>query len=412
MRVLCISPVFVPVADSEALCSGKVVRALSARGVDTTVLAFELKSDVSLDHSRMWDSLKETTVRVPAPQGKQTLRAGLLSLRYRTASYGRWLDSAVDEVVRLHANKPFDLVYSRSLPMIAHVAAYWISRRLALPWVANINDPWDWHLFPESSYSEGNALQRIVSNYWLRKTLRTADLVTYPSDRLWRFHERVSGVRHAAGVIPHIGVSRDSEMEPAKIVVVHAGKIGKNEATMRSASGFFRALSELIAKDPSLREIVKVVFVGPTDEGTNLTASRLGLAKNVVSTGSVAYEDSLKYIGSANICLLVEGAIREGIYLPSKFVDYVACQKPVLALSPREGTITDLASFDGVYRANPANDAAIEEILARLIASIRNNESSKIAPAAELRARFQESTVTDRLVNGFDGVLERRRKAG
>src|SRR6185369_2358630 len=203
---------------------------------------------------------------------------------------------------------------------------------------------------------------------------------------------------------------RDSEMEPAKIVVVHAGKIGKNEATMRSASGFFRALSELIAKDPSLREIVKVVFVGPTDEGTNLTASRLGLAKNVVSTGSVAYEDSLKYIGSANICLLVEGAIREGIYLPSKFVDYVACQKPVLALSPREGTITDLASFDGVYRANPANDAAIEEILARLIASIRNNESSKIAPAAELRARFQESTVTDRLVNGFDGVLERRRK--
>ena len=124
------------------------MRGLSTQGIDTIVLAFELKSDVNLDHSRMWEVLKDKTVRVSSSMERHVLRAGLFSIRFRTASYARWLKRAIDEAVRLHNDKPFDLVYSRSLPMIAHVAAFWLSRRLTLPWVANINDPWDWHLFP------------------------------------------------------------------------------------------------------------------------------------------------------------------------------------------------------------------------------------------------------------------------
>jgi len=418
MRILCINPVFVPVADSEALCSGKVVNALIERGIDTTVLSFELKANAGIDGSRMWEPLEKVTVRVGSPPAREPLRSALLGVRYRTTTYSRWLQNALETATRISATRPFDLIYSRSLPMVAHVAANWISRRLALPWVANINDPWDWHLFPGVSPSNPSLLaNRVssvdarVSDYWLRRTLKAADVITYPAERLWRFHERISGIRHAARVIPHIGLHVPQRPAPGKIVIVHAGKIGTNEVTMRSAAGFFRAMAKQMTRDPALRSLIELVFVGPRDNDTNRLAEEMGLGNNLVATGRVSYEQSLNHIGAADLCLLIEGDIQEGIYLPSKFADYIASGKPVIALSPAEGTIADLGTERGVFRANPDDDEAIDALLGQLFQAIRQGHASAIAPSAQLQGRYNQGPVVDDLVACFGYAIERHRRA-
>jgi hypothetical protein len=123
------------------------------------------------------------------------------------------------------------------LPMESHVVGYWVSRRLGLPWIANIDDPWDWHLFPDAKKQSFSRLQMHMSNFCLNKTLNTADLITYPSLRLWKYHEYVSGIPHHAEVIPHIGYSGNATPDPGKVTFVHAGKLGSNEVTMRSPAG-------------------------------------------------------------------------------------------------------------------------------------------------------------------------------
>lgn len=412
MRILCINPLFAPVADSEAFCSAKVAIGLMGRGIDVAVLAFEENRRSSgVDHSPIWSSLKDITIRIPAPQAKELFRSSICGVRYRTVRDTRWVHSTVLAAKTLHAKRPFDLVYSRSVPMISHVAGYWISRCLRLPWIANIDDPWDLHLVPEIVHPKSSAIADQVSNYWLRKTLNVADLVTYPTQRLWAHHVRASGTPHNAEVIPHIGLARAAEPDPARIAIVHAGKIGKHEVTNRSANGFFGAMGRLLRNAPDLREIVKVVLVGPEDSDTSVMAAGLGLKENLVITGRVDYEDSLRYMGSANVCLLIEGNMRDGIYLPSKFADYVVSRKPVIALSPENGTIADLTAFNSVIRADPDDEEAILEVLSKVVSTIRNNESWKIVPSPELMRIFAEGRVVDKLISCIDRVLARHKGA-
>ena len=411
MRVLCISPLFVPLADSEAFCSGKVVNALIKRGVDVAVIAFQHLESIpeeKRDGSPGWESLVQRTVRLPSNQPKQPVRSSFYGMRYRTVAYARSVANAVDAARALHRETPFDLVYSRSLPMIAHVIGYWASRALGLPWIANINDPWDVHLAPDLGFVNISPLEARLSTYWLKRTLEAADLITYPSERLWKYHERCSGRRHNAEVIPHIGLSRPADHGAETITIIHAGKIGKNELPERSAAGFFRATSRLLEKSPAIRDRLRIVFVGPQDDYTSQIASGLGLQRNLSFTGRVDYEESLRQIGSADLCLLVEAKYKEGIYLPSKLADYVVSGKPVLALSPKQGTVSDLAALRGVYRVNPEDDESIERSLDRLISSVTRGETASIAPSAELSATFDEGVVIDRLMRCMNAAAMRR----
>jgi glycosyltransferase involved in cell wall biosynthesis len=261
----------------------------------------------------------------------------------------------------LHRDISFDAAYSGSLPMYAHVAGYCCSRSLGLPWIANINDPWNTHLFPEVEPKPVTASRAAISRYWLRRTLRCADLVTYPSLPLHRFHERFAGVRHHAEVIPHIGYAVGPSRGPTtEFRIVHAGKLGMQELTRgRSMQGLLTGLSRFLGVCPSARERTRVVLVGPEDPGTVDVAQRVGLEDVVRCVGRVSYEESLKHIASASVCVLVEGKMTNGIYFPSKLADYIAARKPILALSPACGVVAELARERGIRRVDTDNEEAI-----------------------------------------------------
>ena len=412
MRVLCINPNFVPVMDSEAFCSAKVVKGLIKWGIDTVVVAFDYRiyNNKIFDNSVAWEKLKDITIRIPSSNNNESepIRSIIFGFRYRTADLSQWVDNVVKKVILMHQGNRFDVVYSRSLPMVSHVVGYWVSRRLGIPWIANINDPWDWHLFPGAKKESFSRLHMHMSNYCLKNTLKNADLITYPSIRLWKYHECISGILHHAEVIPHIGYSSDTIPDPRKVTFVHAGKLGSNEVTMRSPVGFLRAFKKILDKFPDLKNKMKIIFVGPEDNMVHRMTIDLGLKDNVNFTGRVQYQESLKYICSANVCILVEGKMKEGIYLPSKFADYIVSHKPVIALSPKNGTISDLSKYNGVYRADPDDEIALEGFLFEIISIIRNNELQKLLPSAELVNMFEERSVMERLIGCINNLVHGR----
>ena len=413
MRVLCICPNFVPVMDSEAVCSAKVVKGLIKRGIDTVVVAFDYSVyNKYIDNSVAWKTLTDITIRIPSANKneRESIRSIICGLRYRTADLylSQWVHNVLKKVILMHQGNRFDVVYSRSLPMEAHVVGYWVSRRLGLPWIANIDDPWDWHLFPDAKKESFSRLQMHMSNFCLKKTLKTADMITYPSLRLWKYHECISGILHHAEVIPHIGYSSKTMPDPGKVTFVHAGKLGSNEVTMRSPAGFLRAFKNILNKFPDLKNKMKIIFVGPEDNIVHRMTIDLGLEDNVNFTGRVEYQESLKYICSANVCILVEGKMKEGIYLPSKIADYIVSNKPVIALSPKIGTVSDLSKYSGIYRADPDDELALEGILKEIILILKNNELRKLHPSAELVNMFKEKSVMDRLISCINYLVHRR----
>jgi glycosyltransferase involved in cell wall biosynthesis len=404
LRILCISPFIAPHHDSEAFCSAKFVSALTNCGASVRVITFPSYGSTDLDDSPIWQSVQTQVVHVLAPAHRDGLQSLRMALAFRTLIYARWIGAVLGEAKRLHQECRFDLVYSRSLPMFSHIAGYWISRGLGLPWVANINDPWDWHLFPVGGRPKTSALYASMSNHWMRKTLRSADLVTYPSEKLKTYHVSVSGVQHKSLVIPHVGNRLAAKPFPRAdrrlriFELVHAGKLGSNEFTGRSIMALLQGLRLFLRDFPEAEGVTQLTLVGPQDKKTQSQIDELGLQSSVRNVGKVNYEDSLRYIQGATVCVLVEADAREGIFLPSKLVDYISARKPVLALSPCVGVVADLVPQGGIMRVDPRDSQAVRIALGRLYQDYQNHTLNHRTPSEEQVSQFYPEIVAEQFL--------------
>ncbi len=403
LRILCVTPLFVPVANAEAFCGAKMVMALVAQGADVQVLCdsrYLEGPDTGRDSSAMWEPASALAAEME-PADRNTFDALTHAIQYR--AYSRWADATVRRARELHAGKPFDLVYSRSLPMQGHVVGYWCSRALRVPWVANINDPWDTRQPPVKGERAPSPIRGLISAYWARKTLREADLVTFPCERLRHHTVAHVGTWRRPDVVPHVGTASAPEPPEGIFRLVHAGCLGV--AYKRSARSVLSGLKDFLAAHPEARRITRFTFIGPKVAETETLVGSLGLQDVVESVGRVSYEESLRWIARASVCVLVEANIAEGIFLPSKLADYLMARKPVLALSPAIGTVADMVPDPGIARVGPEDRKAIAEALAVLYEDFRRDGLAGRKPSEPLVQTFDSAAVVRR----FLAVL---RKAG
>lgn len=402
IRILCISPTIAPQADAEAFCGAKMVKALIDFGADVTVITSSNfnKPALKLDSSSLWQFTRSIVTDIPLPLEKERIRSMSTALRYQSF-FARWLDNVVQLAKKLHRRREFDLVYSRSWPMAAHAAGYWCSRALCLPWVANANDPWDRCFWPGLQRRQGTSLDRISGSFWLQRTFRHAQLLMFPSGRLANFHFNLAGTHPATAIIPHVGCSqknegrgKDAAGERSIFNLVHAGKLGTCEISGRSARGLFAGLARFLDTTPEARPVVRLLLVGPEDTQTRALAGEFGLGEQVAFVGPVSYEQSLNYISEASVCVLVEADIDEGIFLPSKFVDYITARKPVLALSPSSGVVADQAGRGGIVRVDPSDFLPIANALGDLYNDFRCGTLHFRCPPEDLVNEFTPETVT------------------
>ena len=400
-RILCIAPLFAPTADSEAFCATKMVDALLHCGAGVTVLSSSnIRPNMPRDPSRCWDSARNVSLDISTPSKANLLDSIAAASRFRTPRFARWVGTVVHEAATLHKINNFDLVYSRSLPMIAHVAGFWCAKTLGLPWVANINDPWELSFFPGAACPKLPAVAARASMFWLRRTLLNADVVTYPCTRLQDFHTKLAKLKHAAEIIPHIG-SRAPSSTPGpngQFRLVHAGKLGTAEVTGRSARSLLLGLKAFIEESAEAAEHTTLVLVGPEDKETQSCILKLGLQRNVQAVGRVSYEDSLSYIASASACILIESSMDEGIFFPSKLADYLVSGKPVLGISPRIGLADDLAGRGELIRVDQDDPAAVRNAMNILYSEFKRGTLGARKPSDRVIEQLQGRSVAEKFL--------------
>lgn len=397
MRIFCISPLFVPHADSEAFCGAKMVQALLDMGIDIKVVAYPLQTAAGkCDLSPCWRQLDEKVVTSIVPD-TGLVNAVKAVMKYRIYGYSRWINPVLAYAEACHKEQPFDIVYSRSLPMIAQIAGYFVSRKLKLPWVANINDPWDW---PNQITNHMSSFERTLSDYWLRKTLQTADLLTFPNRRLCNYHLNLAKTNKPTAVIPHIGYHAGKKQNDGEIFqIVHAGKLGSHEALERPTSALLNGLRRFLQLRPEAGSHTRLVLVGQKDDNTESFIKERELTGIVTSTGKVSYEESIDHIDSASVCLLIEGKISEGIFLPSKLADYVVAKKPVLAISPAVGVVADLEPANWLLRVDQDNEEDVTTALASYYDDFTHGRLAFRTPPEHVIHQYQPQVVAERLLS-------------
>lgn len=411
MNILCISPSFVPVADSEAYCGAKLALALQDQGANVTVLSQGLSPPPTwrkVDDSKLWREALRMRIEVMAPSTHRNFASLWLGVRFQTVVWARWVGTLIKLARELHSNNSFDIVYSRSLPMFAHIAGYWASRALGVPWVANINDPWDNHLFPNGPTTRVSRVEAAFSSYWLKKTLRCADLITYPSIRLRNYISRLGGEEPRGEIIPHIGYTCRDQEPAGDFNLVHAGKLGSNEWSGRPTDSLLRGFAGFLEANEAARSVTRFTLVGPVDEATEALAGKLGLSSVVRHLGRVNYEESIRHIRSATICVLVETDSAEGIYLPSKLADYLVSQKPILALSPSVGVLSDMVPHGGIIRVSLNDETSIAEAIGKLYKAFLSRSLRDYMPSAQLVRQFEPGPIAEKLLSELSQVIKNK----
>jgi len=369
-RILIFAPGFAPFSFSENIVSSKLALAFLCQGWKIDVISRVDEGPMySMEWHEPWSPLKDSTHIIKYPLGNRLIRfIDLLrqGARMRFPVGGlRWAGRALDLAMELHRKHQYQVVLSRSPNDIAHVPAMAFARQTKVPWIVNWDDP-PAHLWPPPYKSAKGLLQKSAAQRLLGRVLEQASVVTFPSERLRR---HVLRSIHGHGgcpteVVPHIGLigyAPSARRPDGCFRVCHAGNLSQE----RDPETFFEGIARFVER-ASISHPFEVRILGASDHELASQAESKGLIKHLTISGGLSYLDTLSELEQSDVLVVVEAPCEEGIFLASKVADYAQVGRPLLAVSPENGTLADLIceTRAGEFAACSQSEAVADALIA------------------------------------------------
>jgi glycosyltransferase involved in cell wall biosynthesis len=400
MRILIVHQDPSPTGGPEAICTLKLIRGLVDAGVEISVVSREKPHEAL--HALKVDCHPVGRGGPERPLEKITRIANL----YPEGGWA-WAAAASRKIEELCSQGQVSAICSRAMPFISHVAAWRAKRQLAaVPWVAHFSDPW-----PPDGYSEGRKYSNLRLR-WHRRVVKLADVVTFPCERVARFcEERQWGLPSTARkpqslILPHIagnyaGIEKNDRGPAGEMIFMHCGGFTEK----RRPDEFLNAWAAFVGCHPEKRQHLKFRHVGGLSQRLTDLAAEKGVADTVEQTGPCSYEESLHRMAEASALVLVDSyIIRTSVYFPSKLSDYIGAGKPVLAMTPLDGTVADLLGKDYPLRAEPWNESMMAEILDRALGQLEAKQVDSTGSLHSLQQDCSAPSVAQRFIKCVSGL--------
>ncbi len=298
-----------------------------------------------------------------------------------------WMQGAIQKGLQLLAAERFSAIISFAQPWSGHLIGLRLKRLTRLPWVAHFSDPWADNPFIRFKKFQGAFLRKMEET-----VVREADALVFVSARTQKLtmSKYPPTWRGKAYVIPHCYEAPQAVSPRAKNDKLRLCHIG-NFYGARTPETFLRALALLNQKRP-LQETLEVSFWGKDLRRFQPLVQALALQSFVLMGDSVSHLESAELSAQADALLLIDAPNEsESVFLPSKLVDYLAFQKPILGITPLEGASADLLREAGCPVAAPQDVAQIASAVEDLLDRGRAG-ALKVSPQfASVAARYEIS---------------------
>jgi glycosyltransferase involved in cell wall biosynthesis len=243
--------------------------------------------------------------------------------------------------------------------MSDHLVGLCLKRRLGVPWIAHFSDPW-----VDNPFRRYEFLAKFVNSRLEARVIATADRLIFTSEETLDLVMRKypESWRTKAEVLPH---GFDPKLYPrsAKAAGPLTVRYLGNFYGHRSPVPLFRALKNLLAREPKVLENVQFELVGSMPDRMRKHPSLRSLPKGLVRLReTVPYLDSLKLMASSDLLLVVDGPDDLSVFLPSKLIDYLGAHVPILGIVP-PGTSAQLLARLGAPACDPREPQQIAAAL-------------------------------------------------
>jgi hypothetical protein len=305
--------------------------------------------------------------------------------------YSPWRKAVLRLIPGLIEKEQPALLVSFGHPMSDHLVGLEIRKRYRLPWIAHFSDPWT-----DNPFNKYGVLSKSLNLSLERKVIEAASIVIFTSDetRDLVMRKYPKSCEDKARVLPH-AFDPTRYLQSAgctdKLVIRHLGVF----YGPRTPKPLFQALQLILESNPSEFEDVVFELVGWVDESvlesTSLDQLPSGL---VVLTKPVNYQESLSLMSTADGLLVIDAPTSEGIFLPSKLIDYVGSGRPIMGFTPR-GAASKVIQDLGGWVASSTDAKETVGVLRTFISCVRKlrqgGNSTWGNPA--VRERYQVSNV-------------------
>lgn len=300
-----------------------------------------------------------------------------------------WVTAAVRRGVEVTRQEPIDAICSLCPPATAHVVASEIARRTGLPWVAQFDDLYSFHL-ERQRRAEWRAYADLRHKAWMRP----ATLAGAITPAMLRY---VQETYRLDGDVVHVGF--DPEERPvakppsrSRLQLAYTGSVYPGD---QRPELLFEALERVIEKHGD-QPPIEVLFAGTgCDAELQAALSRFpNAARACVFLGRLSPTDALRLQRESDALVLLnctslspdEGTLS----FPAKAFEYLHAGRPILALPRDPGGWGDslLETTRAGITVNTAADAAA--VLESWVAAWRSHGTLAYAGDPEEIARYSQ----------------------
>lgn len=287
-----------------------------------------------------------------------------------------WAGAAYLRSLAIAKHERPDAIFSTSPPNSVNVLASMLAKKLGIPWIADMRDPWTEGIRRKQWYP-GNPGRQAKEERWERDifTRASAVVVTTEATRSdflrkypWCPPEKVSVITNGFDPEDFAHVTREQKfLEPGLMHVTVTGTV----ETLFDLMPFLAAVRDLVVADEEARRLLRVNFVGAKRQPLyDEFIAREGLGDVVRFFPFKPHAESVQYVADSSVLMLCQvpredsGAIK----IQGKFCEYLYTRKPILALTiPGEtASIIERARIGRVV--DPRDGEGIRRTLADLLA--------------------------------------------
>jgi hypothetical protein len=301
------------------------------------------------------------------------------------------------------------LVFASLGPFSAAPVALEVGRRLRLPVVLDLRDPFSLHETGARAHAEGPSVRaraaviRALEADWMR---RAAHVVLNTERTADAYHAAYPGLAEKSTVIRNcfeLDLYRSGAPKPTpRFRVLHFGTLRADTPLDDIAAGF-RRFVDAEGLRPEDAELVQIGTIGPHERAVVAT---LGIEAFFREEARVAQQDALVTLRGAHL-LVVANTEVIALRISAKIYDYAASGMPVLAIS-------DNAELDALFpgrgdftRTRPGD---VDGVARRLSAAYARFRTDRALPTpAEPPPALSATYAAERLAALFDSVLNARR---
>jgi glycosyltransferase involved in cell wall biosynthesis len=389
---------------------------LPALGIETHVLAPDVPGSLPVDAdlelpTQAWiHRVRYVGPRAGRPAERLLAKQGLARVGTQAALLGRrllvpdenvpWSTFALPVAIRLVRREKIDVVLTTSPPPSLHLLGAAVKRATGAAWVADLRDPLTSHPHRRGYESQLARLKERSVGGVGRLVASQADAVVAASDAI---AEEARGLEPKGKVVTIAnGCDFDdfaglAHHQSDRLRITHTGHFhGK-----RDPKPFLEAFAE-----SGLGDVV-VRFAGDFRAADRDYAESLGLGDRIELLGDVSRRRSLELQRDSEALLLLipeSGGRGRGV-LTGKIYEYLAAERPILAVVPQDGAAAQLGLGTGAGVVVPPDDVdAMRDALLDLHQRWREGNLDDTPLSAEWRQRLARGARVEELADVLRSV--------